>query len=95
MRSCWRQTLQLRRGSPAGRASGRSSTWRRGRCGFSTRLSEGGLKIKKIDGSTNAADVLKKYLSAQALTSLLRRLPVTFELGRSSIAAQLQGRSPT
>ena len=58
-------------------------------------VERGRLKIKKIDGSSNTADVLTKYLSAQALASLLRRLPVAFELGTSSIAAQLQGRPPT
>ena len=57
-------------------------------------VERGRLKFKKIDGSTNTADVLTNYLSAQALASLLRRLPVTFELGRSSIAAQLQGAHP-
>ena len=45
----------------------------------------GRLKIKKIDGSTNTADVLTKYLSVQALASLLRRLPVAFELGRAVV----------
>ena len=57
-------------------------------------VERGRLKVKKIDGPSNTADVLTKYLPARTLTNLLRRLPLAFEHGRSTIAAQLQGRPP-
>ena len=57
------------------------------------KVDQGTIKIKKIDGNHNVADVLTKYLSAAKLQSLLAGLPVTALEGRHPLAPQLQGTS--
>ena len=53
-------------------------------------VERGRLRVRKIDGEHNQADVLTKYLSGGRLSRLLENLPVRFAGGRHELAPQLQ-----
>ena len=53
----------------------------------------GRLTLRKIHGDTNTSDILTKYLGSERIRSLMSRLPVRFEAGRSTLAPRLQGDS--
>ena len=57
------------------------------------KVDEGTVKVKKINGDQNTADILTKYLSSLKLRALLANLPVTESEGRHPLAPQLQGKS--
>ncbi len=52
-------------------------------------VERGRVRLRKIAGSSNPADVLTKYLSEARLSKLLASLPVRFELGRHELTPQL------
>ena len=59
------------------------------------KVDQGVIRVRKVDGTSNIADMLTKYLSAAKLQSLLPMLPVAAMDGRHPLAPQLQGASQT
>ena len=55
------------------------------------KVDQGIIKIRKVDGNHNVADLLTKYLSGPKLQTLLAMLPVAPLEGRHHLAPQLQG----
>ena len=55
------------------------------------KVDRGTIRIKKVDGEKNVADLLTKYLSGPRLQALLASLPVIALEGRHPLAPQLQG----
>ena len=53
-------------------------------------VERGRLRVRKIDGEHNQADVLTKYLSGGRLSRFLENLPVRVAGGRHELAPQLQ-----
>ena len=53
----------------------------------------GRLTLRKIHGDINTSDILTRYLGSERIRSLMSRLPVRFEAGRSTLAPRLQGDS--
>ena len=51
------------------------------------------VKINKISGSTNPADLMTKYISGERIKMLLNRMGMTEYSGRHHRAPQLQGDS--
>ena len=56
-------------------------------------VDRGIVKINKISGSTNPADIMTKYISGERIKMLLNRLGMTEYSGRHHLAPQLQGNS--
>ena len=56
-------------------------------------VDRGVVKINKISGSTNPADLMTKYISGERIKMLLNRLGMTEYSGRHHLAPQLQGNS--
>ena len=56
-------------------------------------VTSGRIRMKKILGTENPADIMTKYLSAPKLSSLLARIPLQRCGGRSALAPKLQGTS--
>ena len=59
------------------------------------KVDQGIIRVKKVDGAHNVADMLTKYLSAAKLQLLLARLLVAALEGRLPLAPLLQGASET
>ena len=54
-------------------------------------VARGTVRMKKIPGTENPADLLTKFLSAPKLEHLVKSLPIEMESGRSALAPRLQG----
>ena len=54
-------------------------------------IGSGKLRVRKVPGETNVADMLTKYLPANKLMQLMGMMPSDFEQGRSHAIPELQG----
>ena len=54
-------------------------------------VDRGIVKINKVSGQTNPADVCTKYLEGRRMQELLGQLPLHFTAGRHCLAPELQG----
>ena len=54
-------------------------------------VDRGIVKINKVSGQTNPADVCTKYLEGRRMQELLEQLPLHFTAGRHSLVPELQG----
>ena len=54
-------------------------------------ISSGKLRVRKVPGETNIADLLTKFLTAAKLQQLMAMMPADFEQGRSRAIPELQG----
>ena len=55
-------------------------------------VTKGDVRVAKVSGESNIADLLTKYLGPSKLRSLLSLTPTSMESGRSSLIPCLQGR---
>ena len=53
---------------------------------------KGHVKVLKVHGETNVADLLTKFLNARKLDALMESTPTTFGSGRSALIPELQGK---
>ena len=54
-------------------------------------IGSGKLRVRKVLGETNIADLLTKFLTAARLQQLMGMMPADFEQGRSHAIPELQG----
>ena len=53
-------------------------------------IARGRIKLSKIDGNSNPADLMTKYLSGPRITQLVQLLPLRFKQGRHKLVPQIQ-----
>jgi len=53
-------------------------------------IARGRIKLSKIDGNFNPADLMTKYLSGPRITQLVQLLPLRFKQGRHKLVPQIQ-----